>query len=396
MMAADGLAGRLTKKNLAGTILLLLMCMSIPTLTLSEPPEELCPHGDYETDKGICCNKCSRGQKLLEDCNAKGQRSKCVTCPDKEYTDQENYSPNCNRCGTCKVSKNEVTVSACQKTQNTVCRCKDGYYKKAIDSEAYECLRCTSCGEKEKEKRTCTPEKNTECECIENYYRAKGKCTPCMNCTAECRHHCSTSLPVTTKASTNDQYLNKIIAVFAFIAAVSVMAVVLVTYVATKRFTKKKLLKRSNLPSDGSPDPCEQVLVHSEEPSDNMGVTAVPQSPVGEQEPSNLPDCIPLEIKTPDLIYTVLDLVPVLQVKQLVRSLGVKDTEIEQAEMDHRSCREAHYQMLRVWAERGSHAGAGGRGGMMHWHLLQELLDEVRKMHLGHAAEELETKYGIQ
>lgn len=98
----------------------------------------------------------------------------------------------------------------------------------------------------------------------------------------------------------------------------------------------------------------------------------------------------------PDLIYTVLDLVPVLQVKQLVRSLGVKDTEIEQAEMDHRSCREAHYQMLRVWAERGSHAGAGGRGGMMHWHLLQELLDEVRKMHLGHAAEELETKYGIQ
>lgn len=136
---------------------------------------------------------CLPGQKLLEDCNAKGQRSKCVTCPDKEYTDQENYSPNCNRCGTCKgtapqsvvlhqficfdrfvlcqlmvfffpfsnfsaVSKNEVTVSACQKTQNTVCRCKDGYYKKAIDSEAYECLRCTSCGEKEKEKRTCESE----------------------------------------------------------------------------------------------------------------------------------------------------------------------------------------------------------------------------------------------
>uniref|UniRef100_A0AAQ4R381 Tumor necrosis factor receptor superfamily, member 1a n=1 Tax=Gasterosteus aculeatus aculeatus TaxID=481459 RepID=A0AAQ4R381_GASAC len=342
-------------------------CMSIPTLTLSEPPEELCPHGDYETDKGICCNKCSRGQKLLEDCNAKGQRSKCVTCPDKEYTDQENYSPNCNRCGTCKGTapqSNEVTVSACQKTQNTVCRCKDGYYKKAIDSEAYECLRCTSCGEKEKEKRTCE---------------------------SEPQHFYTTRL-----ASTNDQYLNKIIAVFAFIAPVSVMVVVLVTYVATKRFTKKKLLKRSNLPSDGSPDPCEQVLVHSEEPSDNMGVTAVPQSPVGEQEPSNLPDCIPLEIKTPDLIYTVLDLVPVLQVKQLVRSLGVKDAEIEQAEMDHRSCREAHYQMLRVWAERGSHAGAGGRGGMMHWHLLQELLDEVRKMHLGHAAEELETKYGIQ
>lgn len=101
-----------------------------------------------------------------------------------------------------------------------------------------------------------------------------------------------------------------------------------------------------------------------------------------------------LLLSVSDLIYTVLDLVPVLQVKQLVRCLGVTDTEIEQAELDYRSCREARYQMLRVWAERGSHAG--GRGGMLHRPLLQELLDELRKMHLGRAAEELETKYGIQ
>lgn len=82
------------------------------------------------------------------------------------------------------------------------------------------------------------------------------------------------------------------------------------------------------------------------------------------------------------------------QVKQLVRTLGVKDTEIEQAEMDHRSCREAHYQMLRVWAERGSRAGRGG-GRMLYRPLLEELLDQLRKIHLGQAAEELETKYGI-
>lgn len=95
----------------------------------------------------------------------------------------------------------------------------------------------------------------------------------------------------------------------------------------------------------------------------------------------------------PDLIYMVLDLVPVLQVKQLVRSLGVTDTEIERAEMDHRTCKESHYQMLRVWAEQGSRAG---RGGMLHRPLLLDLLDKLRTMHLGQAAEELETKYGIQ
>lgn len=100
--------------------------------------------------------------------------------------------------------------------------------------------------------------------------------------------------------------------------------------------------------------------------------------------------CSPLS-SVPDLIYMVLDLVPVLQMKQLVRSLGVKDTEIEQVELDYRSSREAHYQMLRVWAEKGSRAG-----GMLHWPLLQELLDELRKMHLEQAAEELETNCGCQ
>lgn len=106
---------------------------------------------------------------------------------------------------------------------------------------------------------------------------------------------------------------------------------------------------------------------------------------------SNTSPSNPPSLLVPELIYKVLDLVPVLQVKQLVRSLGVKDTEIEQAELDYRSCREAHYQMLRIWAERGLRAG-----GLLQWSFLQGLLDELRKMHLENAAEELETIYGFQ
>lgn len=89
-----------------------------------------------------------------------------------------------------------------------------------------------------------------------------------------------------------------------------------------------------------------------------------------------------------DLIYNILDLVPVSQMKQLVRSLGVRDTEIEQVELDYRSCREAHYQMLRAWAERGPRPGV-----LLHPPLLQHLLNELRKMHLEKAAEELEMNY---
>lgn len=93
----------------------------------------------------------------------------------------------------------------------------------------------------------------------------------------------------------------------------------------------------------------------------------------------------------------VLDLVSVPQVKQLVRLLGVRDTEIEQAEMDYRHCREANYQMLRIWAERGAGPSGAGRGGiLLHGPLLEELLEKLRVMALGGVAEELEDTFGIQ
>ncbi|XP_078108766.1 tumor necrosis factor receptor superfamily member 1A isoform X3 [Sander vitreus] len=343
-MEGAGHRGRWDIKSPVGTILLL-MCMFIPTLTLFQPSEEQrCPIGDYITEKGICCNKCLPGFKLVEMCHAMGQRSNCTTCPDGQYTDELNYSPNCRSCRRCKG----------------------------------------------------TPDNNTVCQCKENYYRVKDKCEPCKNCTDECKLQCSPPTWTTKAPLPEGGYLIKIIAGVAVMAVILLVLLILITYIVTKRTIKKKLLKPYCQPADVSVDSCERALFHIEEPSDNMTVKAVPQSPVSEQEQYNLPDCVPLEVKIPDLIYTVLDLVPVLQVKQLVRSLGVKDTEIEQAELDHRSCREAHYQMLRVWAERGSRTGGGGRGRMLHSPLLQELLEELRKMHLGRAAEELETKYGIQ
>uniref|UniRef100_A0A3Q3KR54 Tumor necrosis factor receptor superfamily, member 1a n=1 Tax=Monopterus albus TaxID=43700 RepID=A0A3Q3KR54_MONAL len=294
-------------------VLSLLQCVFIHSLA-----SMVCPPGDYATEKGICCNKCSPGFKLVEECHAAGQRSNCTPCPLGQYTDQMNYVFTCMSCKRCLASRNEVQVSACQSNQNTICQCKYGYYKSNIDSVSSQCLKCLPCGPNEMVKQACTTERNTVCTCKENYYR-------CI--------HCSPPAP---------------------------------------------------------------VLIVNEDPLDNSSVKALPQSPVGEQEPPNLPDCVPLEIKVPDLIYTVLDLVPVLQVKQLVRTLGVRDIEIEQAEMDHRSCREAHYQMLRVWTERVLRAGEVGQGEMLHWPLMQELLDQLRKMHLEWAADELETKYGIQ
>ncbi|AWO96414.1 putative tumor necrosis factor receptor superfamily member 1A-like [Scophthalmus maximus] len=396
-MEEAGHRGRRNKKASVGTILVL-MYMFIPTRAWLQPSEEhSCEIGEYPTEEGVCCNKCSPGFKLVEKCHATGQRSNCTPCPTGQFMDQMNYFSNCRPCKRCKTSHHEYKASACERHQNTICRCDDGYYKFYIDSGLYQCRKCSQCGRDEKEKLNCTPLKDTVCECKQNYYSVNNKCEPCKTCTAECKHLCSSPSTLNTKASdTGKDFLINIIAGVVTVALVLLVLVVLITHVATKRFTKKKLLKPPSKPPDDSPDSCEEVLFSSEELSVNISVEAIPKSPVGEQQTSNLPDCVPLEIKLADLIYSVLDLVPVLQVKQLVRTLGVKDTEIDQAELDHKSCREAHYKMLRLWAERGSRAGGGRPGGMLHWPLLQELLDKMRNMGLGGVAEELEMKFATQ
>ncbi|KAI9515376.1 hypothetical protein NQZ68_026109 [Dissostichus eleginoides] len=396
MMEGAGLRGRWDRKAPVGTILLP-MCMFLTALTLVSEAKT-CPAGDYDNDNGVCCNKCLPGFRLVERCLSNNTRSDCKPCPAEQFTDRENYSPNCRGCRRCKASNHDVEISPCKVDKNTVCRCEDGYYKLNIDSEKYECRKCSPCRQNEIEKQTCTAENNRVCECIEKYYKVKGSCEPCKTCTSECQHHC---LPITTQTKApdhrNDHLINIIVGV-AVGSVVSMGLVFLVTYMVTKRYIKKKMQKKPSQESDPCPESGEQFLTLIVESADIRSDKALPVSAVSDQEPPNLPDCVPLEVKIPELIYTVLDLVPVLQVKQLVRTLGVTDTEIEQAEADHRSCREAHYQMLRVWAEKGARSGGGGgrAGTILHWPLLQELLDQLRKMHLGRAAEELETKYGIQ
>lgn len=392
-MEAAGLRRRRNKKAPIGTFLLL-MSLFLPASCLLEEvkKEPTCPHGDYLTEEGICCNKCSPGFKLVEKCHAVGQRSNCTACPKDQFTDQLNYSPNCRRCRRCKL-KNEEEAEPCEPYQNTVCRCKKGFYKFRIDSETYDCRRCSTCRPDEQQEHPCSQDENTVCGCKENFYRGpKRACEPCKSCSEECKHYCTSPPMLNTKGPDRTNNLVPVVIGVVAVAAVLLSLGIFITYMTTKRFTKMKLLRSSSQLAETSPDSCQESLVYSEGPSENN----MAQRFMVNQETSNLPDCVPLEIRIPELIYLVLDLVPVPQVKQLVRCLGVKDSEIEQADLDHRSCREAHYQMLRVWAERGSRTAGGGGMLLLPLPLLQELIDKLRLMHLSRAAEELEAKYCIQ
>lgn len=122
---------------------------------------------------------CCTGFKLVEKCHGHGQRSNCTHCPDGQYLDQMNYSPNCWKCKRCRgrqsnvttmpvcvvlvngvfflplFTENEVEKTKCTRDTNTVCRCNDGFYRSYIDSVTYECIKCTACQANEKKIQNC-------------------------------------------------------------------------------------------------------------------------------------------------------------------------------------------------------------------------------------------------
>ncbi|XP_061675787.1 tumor necrosis factor receptor superfamily member 1A [Syngnathoides biaculeatus] len=385
--------------EMAAHAALLLLAVTVATLfttTLTLIPtlgEKTCPDGDYLVN-GICCNKCPPGFKLVEKCVAEGMRTNCTKCGADEFMDHMNYYPKCMRCRQCKSSKNEVEVSKCERDRNTLCRCKEGYYTSTIDTETTECHKCSLCNSDEREVQTCTAERNTVCECKEGYYRVKGKCGRCKSCGPGCKHLCkSLSSQNPTDSEDGNGHLVHVLTAVVVVAVTLLMLIIF--YMATKRLAKKTLLKPSSGTQEASLDSQGSLF-----PNEDLSIIAsfeAPESATLLNEHSKLPDCVPLEIKTHDLIYTLLDQVPVQQVKQLVRSLGVTETVIERAELDHRASKEAHYQMLKAWAEMGCQVGGGGggRGGILHSLLLRDLLLKLRLMHLGGVAEELETKYNI-
>ncbi|XP_016893432.1 tumor necrosis factor receptor superfamily member 1A isoform X2 [Cynoglossus semilaevis] len=374
---------------------LLLMCLFVPVLGQGSE-EHTCPPEDYSPKAGVCCNKCHPGFKLVETCNATGQRSNCVPCPQRQFMDKKNFFRYCRTCRRCKEIKKEYEISACTAESNTVCQCKDGYYRYNIDAETYECRKCSQCPSDEEEKHICTPLNNTVCECKKSFYRVNKKCQPCKTCSSQCPEWCSSATTLTTTGDPDKVFLVNLIAGIGVLSLVLLVVVVLITYLVTKRFTQNKQLTTPSQPVDTSPE-TSMFLISQDEAPYSPDLNAVPEDHVGGHQPSNLPDCVPLEINISELIYTVLDLVSVPQVKQLVRLLGVRDTEIEQAEMDYRHCREANYQMLRIWAERGAGPSGAGRGGiLLHGPLLEELLEKLRVMALGGVAEQLEDTFGIQ
>ncbi|XP_056619431.1 tumor necrosis factor receptor superfamily member 1A [Triplophysa dalaica] len=360
------------KHHLSIGLLLVLCCQSYAV------GKEQCSEKEYWNDQGFCCDKCHAGFKLKEKCSGLGQRSVCEKCDNGTYLENANYFENCFRCTGCK-KRNMVTVSNCTITSNSKCKCKDGYYMKTLFTSTSECHPCKKCGSGQWKIGNCTGEDYNHCKCKDKHYSVKpNSCEPCVSCQEGCGHLCSTTAP--------DTIPQILVPLCSCIMALSVG--VFMVYEGIRLWRKRKRA------STAQSSPHDPVLTTEVEPmvvTDSPDSVLITNQPCETERASELPDCVPREIKVAEFIYFVLDEIPVARFKELLRRLGISDQDIDWAERDNRAFKDAQYQMLKVWSDRGR--GSGGGNNILPYNLIQLFIDTLRNMFLASCADIIENRF---
>ncbi|CAI9607677.1 unnamed protein product [Staurois parvus] len=125
-----------------------------------------CNEGEYQGDKH-CCKNCRKGTYAESDCAAPQGEPVCKYCTKGvDFMDEPNGYPRCEKCRDCDSGSGQEELHPCTTTQNTVCKCKKGFFcSESLSSADVNCNRCQHCSECANGiDEECTSTKDTICK----------------------------------------------------------------------------------------------------------------------------------------------------------------------------------------------------------------------------------------
>lgn len=326
---------------------------------------ETCDVSEYLLE-GRCCQQCAAGTHVFTPCTENHGLSICDPCTDGEdFTEFPNGLGRCLSCTFCRT-KDQIQVAPCTRVADTRCQCKEGTYCVPNDDCDLFCSTCSRCSEGEHEKLPCTPTTDTICEDI-----------PVTN---------STTRPVHSKDTDQDSATSSVVALSVLVGIFIIVIGILIFFIC--RYKRKKVKRKqedaerqlmdnagsalrlsdtdANVLSQAESDP-ETYSAATEEtrPLNNIeleeGVSLVSSAEPAEE--SSCPDSrqgrdahcaeLPAEMDDRDwsrLYLCLKETIPASRWKELVRLLGLAETEIDVLSLDHKNdVSELNYQMLLAW-----------------------------------------------
>ncbi|XP_044092969.1 tumor necrosis factor receptor superfamily member 25 isoform X2 [Neovison vison] len=302
----------------------------------------------------FCCKGCPAGHYLKAPCPKPCGTATCLPCPRGTFLARENHhETRCNRCQACDEEVSQVAVTNCSTVADTHCGCEPGWFPECLVKPCkvgspFRCHPCSDCRALHRHTRVPCSASDSNCgTCLPGFYEEGNSCAPCPTSTlGSCPEPCVTVCgwrqnEAGTEALTPLQatHLSPRDSTHAFLMPLG----------RSEKVHTVQLV--GNGWSPGSPQtqeaPCPQVAwswdtLHSGTLGPPPPPTLSPAPPAGSAAATLQPG--------PQL-YDVMDAVPARRWKEFVRTLGLREAEIEAVEVEVGRFRDQQYEMLKRWRQ---------------------------------------------
>ncbi|XP_075849583.1 tumor necrosis factor receptor superfamily member 25 isoform X2 [Microcebus murinus] len=260
---------------------------------------------DFQKRTGaFCCRGCPAGHYLKAPCTKPCGTSTCHPCPQGTFLARDNhYMTYCTRCQACDEQASQVALENCSAVTDTHCGCQPGWFveckvSQCSSSSPFHCRQCLDCGTLHRHTLLSSDEAGTEA-----------------------------LTPPATHLSPSDS------------------AHTLLVLPDNGEVCTVQLVEKSRAPGSLQTQeaPCPQVpWPWGQLPSRALGPPPAPAPPAGSAAAALQPG--------PQL-YDVMDAVPARRWKEFVRTLGLREAEIEAVEVEVGRFRDQQYEMLKRWRQ---------------------------------------------
>ncbi|XP_044798882.1 tumor necrosis factor receptor superfamily member 25 isoform X3 [Bubalus bubalis] len=391
---APAWAARLGVSSPCPQALLFLLLLGARASTPS--PRCDCGHSFPKRSGLGCCKGCPAGHYLKAPCTKPCGAATCLPCPQGTFLARENhYETRCARCQACDELAPQMALRNCSAVADTHCGCRPGWFMDCMVSQCrhgspFRCRPCTDCGALHRHTQTPCSSRDTHCgTCLPGFYEYDKSCVSCPTSTlGSCPEPC-----VTVCGWRQMFWVQMLVAGL----VVPILLGATLTYTYHRCHPCKAIgpaddtgvevrtpLQTTHLspPDSGpallvTPSSSEKVYpVHLVGHSCTSGSPQTQEAPCLEatwswdQLPSRAPGLPPPPSPAPPTgsaattlqpgpqLYDVMDAVPARRWKEFMRTLGLREAEIEAVEVEVGRFRDQQYEMLKRWRQQ-QHAGLG-------------------------------------
>ncbi|XP_069400901.1 tumor necrosis factor receptor superfamily member 25 isoform X3 [Ovis canadensis] len=355
-----------------------------------------CGHSFPNRSRLGCCKGCPAGHYLKAPCTKPCGAATCLPCPQGTFLARENhYETRCARCQACDELAPQMALRNCSAVADTHCGCRPGWFRDCMVSQCrhgspFRCRPCTDCGALHRHTQTPCSSRDTHCgTCLPGFYEYGKSCVSCPtstlgSCPEPCVAVCGwrqmfwvqilvAGLVVPLLLGATLTYTYRRCHPCKAIGPPDDTAVEVLTPLQTTHLSPLDSGPALLVPPSSSEKVCPVQLVGH---SWTSGSPQTQEAPCLEatwswdQLPSRAPGPPPPPSPAPPSgsaaatlqpgpqLYDVMDAVPARRWKEFVRTLGLREAEIEAVEVEVGRFRDQQYEMLKRWRQQ-QHAGLG-------------------------------------